>query len=125
MTKRTKLGLEIEAGLEDAIAFVQGKVTRPVRCVEAPSAEHVKSVRMKVAKSRPEFERLFGIPERTLRAWETGQSTPDMTARSLLAMIEHDPKAVAAIYAALLEKNNDAAAGMTEDGNSHLSESAP
>ncbi len=86
MTKRTELGLEIEAGLDDAIAFVRGKVARSVRRAEAPSADHVKSVRKKAAKSRPEFERLYGIPERTLRAWESGQSTPDMTARSFLAM---------------------------------------
>ena len=110
MSKRTKLGLEIEVGLEDAIAFVQGKVARSVRRVEPPSAEHVKSVRKKVAKSRPEFERLFGIPERTLRAWESGQSTPDKTARYFLAMIEHDPKSVAAIYQAALEQEDDAAA---------------
>jgi hypothetical protein len=49
-------------------------------------------------------------PERTLRAWESGQSTPDMTARSFLAMIERDPKSVAAIYAAALEKNKEDAA---------------
>ncbi len=110
MTKRTELGLEIEAGLEEAIAFVRGKVARPVRRAEVPSADHVKSVRKKAAKSRPEFERLYGIPERTLRAWESGQSTPDMTAHSFLAMIEHDPKSVAAIYAAALEQNKEDAA---------------
>ncbi|MEX1180767.1 MAG: transcriptional regulator [Cucumibacter sp.] len=110
MTKRTKLGLEIEAGLEDAIAFVRGEVARPVRRIEAPSAEHVKTVRKMAAKSRPDFERRFGIPERTLRAWETGQSTPDMAARSLLAMIEHDPDSIAAIYAAVLK---DEARGAT------------
>ena len=110
MTKRTELGLEIEAGLEDAIAFVRGKVARPVRRAEASSADHVKSVRKKAAKSRPEFERLYGIPERTLRAWESGQSTPDMTARSFLTMIERDPKSVAAIYAAALAKDKEDAA---------------
>ena len=41
---------------------------------------------------------------------ESGQSTPDMTARSFLAMIERDPKSVAAIYAAALEKNKEDAA---------------
>lgn len=94
MTKRTPLGLEIEAGLRAAVAHRRGEVALPVRRVEAMSAERIRSIRRAVALSPKQFEREFGIPARTLEGWEQDRRRPDPAARVLLTVIEKDPEAV-------------------------------
>jgi putative transcriptional regulator len=81
---RTELGLQIEAGLREAIAH---------RVVNAMPADRVKAIRKGVAKSPKEFERRFGVPARTLEGWEQGKRLTTAE-RVLLQVIERDPKAV-------------------------------
>ncbi|MBA3810865.1 MAG: transcriptional regulator [Caulobacteraceae bacterium] len=94
MTKRTKLGLEIEAGLREAIAWKRGEIALPVRIVDPFPAARVKAIRKAVAKSPKEFEHRFGVPARTLEGWEQGRRV-DVAARVLLTVIQHNPDAVA------------------------------
>jgi len=96
--KRTKLGLEIEAGLREAIAWTRGEIALPVQIVEPFPAARVKAIRKAVAKSPKEFERRFGVPARTLEGWEQGRGV-DVTARVLLTVIEKNPEAVEAALA--------------------------
>jgi putative transcriptional regulator len=93
MTRRSKLGLEIEAGLREAIAYRKGEITLETRVVEPMSAERIRAIRKSVAKSPREFERRFGVPARTLEGWEQGRGV-DVTARVLLSVIEKEPEAV-------------------------------
>ena len=93
MTKRTKLGREIEAGLREAIAYKKGEVALETRIVRPMSADRVRSIRKAVADSPKEFERRFGVPARTLEGWEQGRAV-DATARVLLSVIEKNPEAV-------------------------------
>ena len=101
MTARTEIGLEIEAGLREAIAHRRGEIALPTRLVDPMSAARVKAIRKAVAKSPKEFEQKFGIPARTMEGWEQGRRQPDPAARTLLKVIERDPGAVERALAAL------------------------
>ncbi len=92
MANRTKIGLEIEAGLREAIAHRQGKIALETVIVEPMSASRVKAIRKSVAKSPREFEAKFGIPRRTVEGWEQGRSL-DVSSRALLTIIEREPEA--------------------------------
>lgn len=89
----SELGLEIEAGLRDAIAHRRGELVLESRVVSSMPAQRVKAIRRSVAKSPKEFERRFGIPARTLEGWEQGRNL-DVAGRILMQVIERNPKAV-------------------------------
>jgi putative transcriptional regulator len=93
MSKRSRLGLEIEAGLREAIAYQKGEVALETRVVQSMSAARIREIRKSVSSSPKEFERRFGIPARTVEGWEQGRAV-DATARVLLTVIEKNPDAV-------------------------------
>ncbi len=53
----------------------------------------IKAIRSKVASSTKEFERLFGIPARTMESYEQGRRSLDGAMRALLRIIDREPKA--------------------------------
>jgi len=57
-------------------------------------AVDVAAIRVKLGLTQSEFAKRFGIPLGTIRDWEQGRRTPEATARTLLLVIKHDPKAV-------------------------------
>ena len=93
MSKRTKLGLAIEEGFREALAWKRGEIELPTRIIEPMPAARVKAIRKSVAKSPREFERRFGVPARTVEGWEQGKKV-DVAARVLLTVIEKEPEAV-------------------------------
>ncbi|MBR7620373.1 transcriptional regulator [Phenylobacterium sp. 20VBR1] len=94
MTKdRTELGLDIEAGLREAIAHRRGDLALESRHVEVMPAARVKEIRKSVAKTTKEFERRFHIPARTVEGWEQGRKL-GASDRVLLTVIAADPEAV-------------------------------
>jgi len=94
MTKRTKIGREIEAGLRELVAYKRGEIGLETRIVEPMPAARVRAIRKGVATSPKEFERRFGVPARTLEGWEQGRRV-DIAASVLLRVIEREPDAVA------------------------------
>lgn len=93
MAKRTRLGLEIEAGLKEVLAHRQGKISLKGRVVEEMPAARVKAIVRKVAKNPKEFARRFGVPARTIEGWEQNKKI-DVAGRVLLMVIEKNPEAV-------------------------------
>lgn len=93
MKKRSKLGLELDAAVREAIAHKRGEIALPSRLIDPMTAARVKQIRKKVAKSPKEFERRFGVPARTLEGWEQNKKL-DVAGRVLLLVIEKDPDAV-------------------------------
>jgi putative transcriptional regulator len=85
----TKAFDKIAAGLEDAIAFVQGDETRG-RIAAGPD---VKAIRAKTKLSQAKFAAKLRVPVATLRDWEQHRRSPDAPARTLLGMVDADPKA--------------------------------
>jgi putative transcriptional regulator len=94
VAKRPTVGARIIEGLEQAIAWTEGKngsvrVTR----VDVPAVD-VRGVRQKMGLSQAQFATKFGFPPATLRNWEQGRSHPDAPTRVLLAVIARHPEAV-------------------------------
>lgn len=87
-------------GLREAVAWKRGELALEAVNIDPMPPIRVRTIRKTVAKSTKEFERRFGIPASTMENWEQGRRKPDPTARALLTVIEHDPKAVeAALHA--------------------------
>jgi len=53
----------------------------------------IKAIRLKIASSTKEFERLFGIPARTMESYEQGRRKLDGAMRALWRIIDREPKA--------------------------------
>jgi putative transcriptional regulator len=83
----------IVAGLEDAIAFVKGDVSRG-RVAAGPD---VKAIRAKTKLSQAKFAARLRVPVATVRDWEQHRRSPDAPARTLLGMVDADPKAALAL----------------------------
>ncbi len=80
---------KIAAGLADAIAFAEGDTARG-RVAAGPD---VKAIRAKTKLSQAKFAKKLHIPVATLRDWEQRRRSPDAPARTLLGMVDADPKA--------------------------------
>ena len=92
--KEPGLGARIIEGLEQAIAWTQGKNNRVrVTLVHVPEID-VRQVRRRMGLSQAQFATKFGFPPATLRNWEQGRSRPDAPTRVLLAVIAKHPEAV-------------------------------
>jgi len=83
----------IVAGLEDAIAFVQGDNSRG-RVAAGPD---VKAIRARTGLSQAKFAAKLHVPVATVRDWEQHRRSPDAPARTLLGMVAADPKATLAL----------------------------
>ena len=82
----------IKQGLEEALDFSEGKVTKAV--VHKFDSVDVKAVRAKVGMSQNEFASAFGISVSTLRHWERGDRTPQGPALVLLNVVAKEPQVV-------------------------------
>lgn len=83
----------IVAGLEDAIAFVQGDNAKG----HIAAGPDVKAIRAKTRLSQAKFAAKLRVPVATLRDWEQHRRSPDAPARTLLGMVDADPKAALAL----------------------------
>ncbi len=80
-------------GLNDAIAFAQGDTTKG-RVVAGPD---VKAIRAKTKLSQVKFAQRLRVPVGTVRDWEQHRRSPDAPARTLLGMVDADPKVALAL----------------------------
>jgi len=83
----------IMAGLEDAIAFAKGDASRS-RIAAGPD---VKAIRAKTKLSQAKFAATLRVPVATVRDWEQHRRMPDAPARTLLGMVDADPKVALAL----------------------------
>ena len=91
-TKRPTVGQRIVEGLDEAIAWSQGKKTGARVTLGAVPAVDVRELRQRMGLSQSQFALRFGLPPGTLRNWEQGRSVPDAPTRVLLAVIAKHPK---------------------------------
>ena len=94
MTRRTDVGREVEAALDEVLAHVRGATPLPCRIVDDPAAEHIVALRKRMKLSRQKFADSFGLDVRAVQEWEQGRRVPDRAARVLLTVIDRDPEAV-------------------------------
>lgn len=84
----------IMQGLNEAVAFAQGKdVGAKVHHVDVPAVD-VAAIRSRTGLSQGAFARSIGVAKGTLLNWEHGRRRPTGPAQVLLAMIEKKPSLV-------------------------------
>jgi putative transcriptional regulator len=90
----SKLGNELVRSMAQALAHAQGKRTgaRTHKFVIKP--EDIQKARKRLGLSQDQFADAFGVSASTLRKWEQGQRSPTGAAKTLLRIIELEPKAV-------------------------------
>jgi putative transcriptional regulator len=90
----SKLGDELVQSMRQALAHAQRKRTRS-RTHKVPiKPGDIQKARKRLGLSQDQFADAFGISSSTLRKWEQGQRSPTGAAKTLLRIIEREPKAV-------------------------------
>ncbi len=93
-TRRPTVGARVIEGLEQAVAWTQGRTTGArVTVVQVPHTD-VREIRRGMGLSQSQFAARFGFPLPTLQNWEQGRARPDTPTRVLLAVIARHPEAV-------------------------------
>ncbi len=90
----SKLGKDLVASMAEALAHSKGEGTgyRAHRVKVSPNA--VRRTRERIGLSQDRFAAAIGVSASTLRKWEQGQRQPTGAAKTLLKVIEREPKAV-------------------------------
>jgi len=100
--KGSRVGDDLVEAFEEMAKHLRGEIQlqahEPPRGAMTPA--QIKAIRLKVASSTKEFERLFGIPARTMEAYEQGRRNLDGAMRALLRIVDREPKAALRALAA-------------------------
>lgn len=83
---------KLTSSIEDAIEIKQGR-KKPSRITKYDSLD-IKKVRNQLHYSQFEFAVFMGVSPKTLQNWEQGRREPTGPARTLLKIVEKNPKAV-------------------------------
>lgn len=100
--KGSRVGDDLVEAFEEMAKHLRGEIQLQAYATPdgAVTPARIKAIRSKVASSTREFERLSGIPARTMEAYEQGRRNPDGAMRALLRIIEREPKAALKALAA-------------------------
>jgi putative transcriptional regulator len=85
---------QIKEGLEEALAYTQGKITLKSEIIEIPDApaeykaEDIKRIREKYHYSQGVFAKILNVSPRTIQSWESGQRVPSHAALRLLEIVD-------------------------------------
>lgn len=90
----SKLFKSLKKGLEEAIAFSEGKITLKSEFIEIPeppkeySSKEIRGIREKNSYSQSIFARILNVSPRTVQSWESGVRVPSHSALRLLEIID-------------------------------------
>ncbi|UCI08311.1 helix-turn-helix domain-containing protein [Mesorhizobium sp. B1-1-8] len=90
----SKVADSIRRGLNEALAYTDGKADANAYRVHVPERIDVKAIRTKLDMTQEEFAGRFGFSVNTLRHWEQGSRQPEGPTRAYLLVIDRAPKAV-------------------------------
>ena len=97
--QKTKMGQELIAGLNEAIAHVRGAKKLRITTIEVPEPakpwRKEQIVRLRKGTfgvSQPVFASILSVTTSTIRAWEQGQKSPSGAARRLLEVAALEPE---------------------------------
>jgi putative transcriptional regulator len=93
--KGSRVGDDLVEAFEEMAKHLRGEIELEAHDLSggAMTPAQIKAIRLKVASSTKEFERLFGIPARTMESYEQGRRNLDGAMRALLRIIDREPKA--------------------------------
>lgn len=89
-----KLGDELVQSMAQALAHARGQPGGARTHKVAVKPDMIRKARKRLGLSQDQFAAAFGVSASTLRKWEQGQRTPTGAAKTLLKIIEREPKAV-------------------------------
>ncbi len=94
-TKGSRVGDDLVNAFEEMARHLRGEIELEAHDLPggAMTPAQIKAIRSKVASSTKEFERLFGIPARTMESYEQGRRSLDGAMRALLRIIDREPNA--------------------------------
>jgi len=84
----------IRRGLQEAVAYAEGKAQEGTYRVHIPEKIDVKAIRTRLDLTQEEFAGRFGFSVNTLRHWEQGTRQPEGPTRAYLLVIERAPEEV-------------------------------
>ena len=96
----SKLFKKLKKGLEEIIAFEEGKITLTTELIEIPkppaeyNAKAIKKIREERKYSQGFFAKILNVSPKTIQSWEAGTRKPAHTALRLLEIIDkgiYDP----------------------------------
>lgn len=98
--KKSNLFQDLKKGLEEAIAWEQGKIDLRTSTLSLPdkppkmSKKQIKELRENILNvSQPVFALILGVSPAAVKAWEQGLKQPSGTARRLMQLFKKDPAA--------------------------------
>ena len=87
--------------LDEVRAIRRGEVQPRLHHVRVPPQVDVRAVRERIGLTQAEFARRYGFSVAAVRKWESQDRQPESAARTLLALIDHDPVAIDGMLEAL------------------------
>jgi putative transcriptional regulator len=90
----SKVAHSVRRGLEEALAYADGKADKSRYRIHVPENIDVKAIRTRLDMTQEEFAGRFGFSVNTLRHWEQGVRQPEGPTRAYLLVIQRAPNAV-------------------------------
>jgi putative transcriptional regulator len=90
----SKVAQSVRRGLEEALAYADGKADKSRYRIHVPENIDVKAIRTRLDMTQEEFAGRFGFSVNTLRHWEQGVRQPEGPTRAYLLVIQRAPNAV-------------------------------
>lgn len=87
---------KIRTGLEEAIAYEQGKLQATTKRMTIQPVSHydaaeIRSIRINAGMTQVVFAQFMGVSVKTVEAWESGRNEPIGSACRLLYLTKEDP----------------------------------
>lgn len=90
----TPLGEELIEAAEEMLAHSRGEIRLPTYHYTIPEAVDVRGIRTSMHLTQKQFASFIGASVHAVRHWENGRRKPDGTARTLLCVLQSNPRAV-------------------------------
>jgi putative transcriptional regulator len=90
----SRFAKSIRRGLEQAVAYAEGRADPRNYRVHVPDDVDVAAIRRKLGMTQREFSSCFGFSINTLRHWEQGKRRPEGPTRAYLLVIDRAPRTV-------------------------------
>ena len=93
----TPLGQELIEAAKEMLAYSRGEPgTEKFKSTTdtVPNKVNVKQIRTSMHLTQEQFAHFIGASVHAVRHWEKGRRTPDGTARTLLCVLQNNPRAV-------------------------------
>ncbi|MBA2307082.1 helix-turn-helix domain-containing protein [Candidatus Dependentiae bacterium] len=90
----SKFYRDLKAGLEEIIAYKEGKIELRSTLIELPeapraySAHEIKDIREVSRYSQGIFAKVLNVSKKTVQSWESGQRVPSQAALRLLEIVD-------------------------------------